>query len=159
MSLLKHAPRFNARDAVRIAQEIYGVRAMAAALPSERDQNFLLQTESGDHFVLKIANATEDRELLEAQQQAMARVAQDAPICQRVVESLGGASIAEIESPAGVRHFVWLVTYQPGVPLGGVKRHSPELLFDLGRRVGQLDRALADFDHPAVHRDFHWDLA
>ncbi len=159
MSLLKRAPRFNARDAVRIAQELYGVRAMATALPSERDQNFLLQTESGDRFVLKIANATEDRALLEAQQQAMARVAQEAPICQRVIESLNGASIAEVESPAGARHFVWLVTYQPGVPLGSVKRHSPELLFDLGRRVGQLDRALVGFDHPAVHRDFHWDLA
>ena len=33
------------------------------------------------------------------------------------------------------------------------------LLHDLGRKLGQLAQALADFDHPAVHRDFHWDLA
>jgi hypothetical protein len=33
------------------------------------------------------------------------------------------------------------------------------LLEDLGRRVGALAGALATFDHPAIHRDFHWDLA
>jgi Ser/Thr protein kinase RdoA (MazF antagonist) len=32
------------------------------------------------------------------------------------------------------------------------------LLRDIGEKLGQLTRALADFDHPAVHRDFHWDL-
>ena len=52
-----------------------------------------------------------------------------------------------------------LVTYLPGVPFGSVRRHSPELLRDLGRSLGRLDRALASFDHPAIHRDFHWDLA
>src|SRR5262249_958102 len=29
----------------------------------------------------------------------------------------------------------------------------------LGRRLAAIDRALATFDHPAIHRDFHWDLA
>jgi Ser/Thr protein kinase RdoA (MazF antagonist) len=33
------------------------------------------------------------------------------------------------------------------------------LLDAFGRTLGRLDTALADFDHPAVHRDFHWDLA
>jgi 4-aminobutyrate aminotransferase-like enzyme/Ser/Thr protein kinase RdoA (MazF antagonist) len=159
MPLLKHAPNFNAEAAVRIAQELFGVCATADALPSERDQNFLLRAETGERFVLKIANAMEDRAMLEAQQQAMARVAQEAPICQRIVPTSGGANIAEVQSPAGARHFTWLVTYLPGVPLGSIKRHSSELLFDLGRRIGQLDRSLCRFDHEAVHRDFHWDLA
>ena len=52
-----------------------------------------------------------------------------------------------------------MVDWLPGVPLGDLRRHSPELLRDLGRRVGQIDRALADFDHPAIYRYFHWDLA
>jgi hypothetical protein len=43
--------------------------------------------------------------------------------------------------------------------MGEVKRHSADLMHDLGRRVAQLDRALADFDHAAVYRDLHWDLA
>jgi Ser/Thr protein kinase RdoA (MazF antagonist) len=51
-----------------------------------------------------------------------------------------------------------MVNYIDGVPLARVSP-SHKLLFHLGRKLGKLDRALADFDHPAVHRDFHWDLA
>ena len=57
MSLLDHAPTFSAQDAIRLAWDLYGIRGAATPLPSERDQNFLLETESGEHYVLKIANA------------------------------------------------------------------------------------------------------
>jgi len=142
-----------------LAREIYGVYATASALPSERDQNFLLCDQSGEKFVLKIANALEDRALLEAQQQAMARITERAPLCQRVAPTLPGDFLTEVRSASGARHFARMVTWLPGAPLGSVRRHSPELLRDLGRRVGQIDRALVGFDHPAIHRDFHWDLA
>jgi len=142
-----------------LAREIYGVDARASALPSERDQNFLLRDQSGEKYVLKIANALEDRALLEAQQQAMARIAERAPLCQRIAPALSGDFLTEIQSASGAGHLVWMVTWLSGATLGGVRRHSPELLRDLGRRVGQIDRALVGFDHPAIHRDFHWDLA
>ena len=61
MSILDHSPRFSVDDARRFAQELYGLSAIASPLPSERDQNFLLLTEAGERFVLKIANATEAR--------------------------------------------------------------------------------------------------
>ncbi|MGH9937618.1 MAG: phosphotransferase, partial [Blastocatellia bacterium] len=163
MSLLKHSPNFSLEEAAALAREIYGVDATASALPSERDQNFLLRDRSGEKYVLKIANAMEDRALLEAQQQAMERIAERAPLCQRVAPALAGDFLTEIQSASGARHFVWMVAWLPGATLGGVKRHSPELLRDLGRRVGQIDRALVGFDRPfdhsAIHRDFHWDLA
>ena len=77
----------------------------------------------------------------------------------RVVPCLDGSAIAEVMSPSGGRHFVRLLTWVPGVPLGSVPDHSPELLEDLGRKVAELDGALAGFDHPAIHRDLYWDLA
>jgi Ser/Thr protein kinase RdoA (MazF antagonist) len=61
-------------------------------------------------------------------------------------------------APGGV-HFVRLVTYVEGVPLAEVRERTPALFESLGRTVGRLDRALDGFDHPAIHRDFHWDLA
>ncbi len=158
--MLAHTPHFTDEDAVRLAQDLYGIRAEATPLPGERDQNFLLQTQAGEQFVLKIANALEDRAMLEAQQRAMMHIAQHAPLCPRVVPTRAGESLAQVQSPSGThRFFVRLLTYLPGVHLADVKRHSPALLRDLGRCLGRMDRALADFDHPAVHRDFHWDLA
>jgi len=159
MSLLKHTPNFSLEEASALARDIYGVDATSSALPSERDQNFLLRCQSGERFVLKVANALEDRAMLEAQQRAMSWIAERARLSQRIAQTPSGDQVTEIRSTSGVSHFVWMVTWLPGTPLGAVRRHSPALLRDLGRRLGQIDRALEGFDHPALRRDFHWDLA
>jgi len=156
---LEHSPCLTTDDATALARRLYGIHAAAALLPGERDQNFLLTTATGDRFVLKIANALEDRAWLEAQNLAMKHLSQHVPVCPQVLPTKTGALIAQIQSPGGANHFARLLSYLPGIPLGKVKRHSAALLRDLGRCIGQLDRALLDFDHPAFHRDFHWDLA
>ena len=148
--LLKHVPDFDVASAEAIAEELFGVRCRAQSLPSERDQNFLLTDSAGEKFVLKIANALESRAFLEAENAVLKHVARRVSLCQTPVR----AEILSIES-----HFARLVRYLPGVPLAKIQPQSPELLRDLGRKLGQLDQALSDFDHPAVHRDFHWDLA
>ena len=38
-----HAPRFTAAEAVRLARHLYGLSLAAEPLPSERDQNFLVE--------------------------------------------------------------------------------------------------------------------
>jgi len=155
MSLLQ-APRFDAAGAERLARDLYGADVSAAPLPSERDQNFLLTVAAGDRFVLKIANGGEQRAMLEAQNAAMAHVAGRVPFTPRVVPTSSGDTIAL--TPDGT-HFVRLVTYLDGTPLARVEDRTPALLEKLGGAVGRLDAALTDFDHPAIHRDFHWDLA
>ncbi len=159
MASVNQAPVCGTETATQLALEIYGLRASASPLPSERDQNFLLRTESGEKFVLKLANALEDRSFLEAQNLALQHVARGLSFCPRVVPSTSGELITEIQTEADTKHLVRLLTWLPGVPLGTLRRRSPELLVDLGRKLGQLDRALETFDHPAIHRDFHWDLA
>src|SRR3954447_17100983 len=159
MDVILHAPTLTAADAVELSRRLFGLAAEATPLVSERDQNFLLQTRAGDRFVLKIANATEERELLDAQNAAMAHVARLTTICPRVIPTVEGEAIAQTTSRAGTRHYVRLVTWIPGVPLGSIAEQPGELLESLGAAVGDLDRALEGFDHPAIHREFHWDLA
>ena len=149
--VLEHAPRFDVEAAVKIADEFFGLCARAQSLPSERDQNFLLTDREGEKFVLKIANALESRAFLEAENAVLKHVARRVSFCQSPVTS----EILSIED----RYFARLVRYLPGVPLAKVQPQPAELLRDFGRKLGQLDRALSDFDHAAVHRDFHWDLA
>ena len=167
MSLLQQAPRFALADAARLARDLYGLDAAASSLPSERDQNFLLVSK-GDlgtgglgtvRYVLKIANAAENRAMLEAQNAAMAHVANPpgrVAVCPRVLPTVAGETIG---LAPGTGHFVRLVTYLEGVPLAEIGPRTPKLFESLGRAVGRLDAALVDFDHPAIHRDFHWDLA
>ena len=154
MQLLEHTPAFDVDTAAAIAGEHFGLRAAAQALPSERDQNFLLTNEAGEKFVLKIANALESRAFLEAQNAILKHVARHVSICQKLLPATSGEEIVTVKS-----HLVRMVHYLPGVPLAEVKPHASGLLHDLGRKLGRLAQALADFDHTAVHRDFHWDLA
>ena len=127
-------------------------------MPSERDQNFLITNNPGEKFVLKIANAREEPAFLEAQNAVLKHVANRVSFCQRLVPASSGEEIITVPGSDGARHLVRMVHYIDGVPLAQLDQ-PPALLRDLGRKLGQLDRALADFDHPAVHRDFHWDLA
>ena len=159
MSIVKHAPKFALADAARLAEELYGLSGAADVLPSERDQNFLVTVKAGDKYVLKIANATEEYAMLDAQNQVMEHVAGFGNLFPKVIPSLRGRSIETVSGLDGRIHYVRLVTFLKGVPLGSVKRHSPELMLDLGRKLGELDKALQGIDHPALHRDFHWDFA
>ena len=154
MSLLQHAPRFDRSEASDLCRTHYGIDGAATPLPSERDQNFVIETAEGERFVLKIANALEDSSTLEAQNAAMAHLAGTA-LAPRVVHSVSGQSIVTIENGHAVRLLTWI----PGEPLGAMASRPAPLLEDLGRRLGEMSAGLASFDHPAVHRQFHWDLA
>ena len=157
MPLLSHIPTFSPTDAEALAADLFGITARAVPLPGERDQNFRLDTPTGEAFVLKIANGEEDAGLLEAQTEALRRV-EATGICPRLLPTTDGEWMAQIAGQNGNRHWVRLLTYLPGTPLARQPRQTPALLRDLGRRVAQVDAALADFDYPAIHRDFDWDL-
>ena len=160
MNLLAHSPHFSATDAARLAHDLYGVDAPASPLASERDQNFLLRPAGGGAFVLKVANALEDPAFLDAQRQAMALVADRTALCARVLPlATSDGWMREVPEASGRRHYVRLLSFIRGTPAGEVRRHSAAYFRDLGRCVGSIDRALEGFDHPATHRDFHWDLA
>ena len=146
---------FDKKSALATAEKHFGIRSSAQQLPSERDQNFLLTNDDGAKFVLKIANAQEDPGFLDAQNLVLKHLAAKGIwFCQQLVPSLSGEEMVEVND-----HLVRVVTYLDGVPLAEVESQPSELLRDLGRKLGQLDHAMADFDHPAVHRVFHWDLA
>ena len=71
MTLVRHTPDFTEKEASDLVLKLYGFTVRAEPLPSERDQNFRIIADTGDRYVLKIANAGEAREILEAQNQAM----------------------------------------------------------------------------------------
>jgi len=74
-----------------------------------------------------------------------------------VVASQSGELISRFDSESS-SNWVRLVTFIPGRPLAKVEQ-TPALLFDLGKKLGELRCALVGFDHDSFHRDFHWDLA
>lgn len=158
--VMQNRPQFTASDGVKLAAEIFGIEASAGELPSERDQNFHLKTANGREFVLKIASAADSFEILDLQNKAMEHIANRAPSvrCPRVCSTPKGENIVSAAGPGGAAHHVRMLTFLKGKVFAGVRPHSRELLRSVGRLFGEMDRALADFSHPAARRDLKWDL-
>jgi 4-aminobutyrate aminotransferase-like enzyme/Ser/Thr protein kinase RdoA (MazF antagonist) len=159
--VVQQAPRLAASEAAAIARELFGLVGALTPLPSERDQNFLVTASDGTRFVLKIFNATEEAAFVEAQHQVLEHLqARGATlVLPRTVPTRSGAPFGVVHGPAEGRHLVRLLTWVPGTPLADVRPHGVGLLESLGRRLGELDRLLAEFAHPAVDRVLPWDLA
>lgn len=155
MSLLHLKPSLSLETAVGAARALFGVDGVAVPLPGERDQNFRIDAYGGGRYVLKIANASESPAMLEAEHLAMIAAGALSP---RPVPSRAGRAVETLEL-GGRPHLVRLLTWIDGVPLATAGRRSPALLRSVGRVVADVDRGLAAIDHPAVHREFAWDLA
>ena len=148
-------PRLDVADAKKILRDTYDIDARELTeLPSERDQNFLVTTPR-ERLVLKIANASESREILEFQNEALQHVAArdpDLPI-PRLRKTRAGGTIADLECG----HLCRLLSYLNGKPLAKTKPHSTQLLRSLGRFMARLDVALEGFSHKAQDRYLYWD--
>ncbi|MGW8319833.1 MAG: hypothetical protein ACWGPS_11350, partial [Candidatus Promineifilaceae bacterium] len=102
-------PRYSLKEAEQLAADLYGLSTKAQALPSERDQNFLL-VEKDRTYVLKIANAAETWDVLTFQNGALNRVRErDEQLgCPRLIPTKGGDSIHAVAHESGNVFFVRL---------------------------------------------------
>ncbi len=156
-------PMFSESEARLIAVNFFDLKGSISEireLPSERDQNFYLESDSGKKFVLKIAAASEELETLKMQNSAMHHLSKrlDNETIPTVCTSKNGIEIEQIRSESGEQHYIRLLTFLPGKLLSNVNTHSSDLLEDYGRFIGTISKELHDFDHPAAHRIFYWDL-
>jgi 4-aminobutyrate aminotransferase-like enzyme/Ser/Thr protein kinase RdoA (MazF antagonist) len=151
--------RFSAAAGLGLARTLWGLGEIAVLeeLPSERDQNFLLER-GAERFVLKLARVQDDAALLDAQNEAMRRVAARTtrfrvPV---PVPSAAGRLVEETTDTDGARRLVRVLRYLPGSPLAEADKDG--LATELGAVLGELSRALAGFRHPGAARDLYWDV-
>jgi 4-aminobutyrate aminotransferase-like enzyme/Ser/Thr protein kinase RdoA (MazF antagonist) len=148
-----------ADESARIAREFYGLATTAKSLPGEYDSNFHLTASNGREFVLKVMHPARERSFIEMQCATLIHLEQNAPQLDlpRVVRNLKSELFAPYVAPDGTTRLVWLLSFISGTVLADVRPHAPELLSDLGRFLGELDRALQSFSHPAAQRELKWD--
>ncbi len=173
---LESIPRFSADEALELAEKEYGIGGSISALPSERDQNFLIDralrmsgvatsTETrgpaGKKFVLKIANVHDAPELLDFQNQAMRRVRTAVAACRvpQVECTLGGLEITRLHNArTGTDHCVRLLDWIDGEVLANSAARGPVLFESIGAGMAGIDTALSSYSHPAMRRILQWDL-
>ncbi|MEE2669945.1 MAG: aminotransferase class III-fold pyridoxal phosphate-dependent enzyme [Gemmatimonadota bacterium] len=147
--------------AIKLLSSSYGLSATVESLPGYHDQNFRVQTDSGEEFVLKISNPREDPDLLDLQTDALnflagREVSFKVPLTIPTKDGESRFSYSENETPTWVR----LLSYLKGDVLAGVQPRTAPLLESLGQCLGQLDVELSGFEHAAARRrEFLWDLS
>jgi 4-aminobutyrate aminotransferase-like enzyme/Ser/Thr protein kinase RdoA (MazF antagonist) len=157
--LFTQPPHISSGEISEFARELYGLDGIISLLESERDQNFRIDTSSGDSFVIKIANSAVDPAILMMQVEALAHIAivdPELPV-PKVIYSKNETALERIQAKDGLSHFVHILSYLPGSypPEGPASR---VLYRPLGACLARLTQALRGFYHPAARYELLWDL-
>ena len=160
---------FSNDDMVKFAQDVYGIHASIRSLAGEYDHNFHLKVDDRAEYVLKIMHPDRTRDEIEFQIAMLDHLAETAPELPlpRVRPTSGGEQVTVMDrggsrttpTESNDSHLVWVLTYNPDPVLADVYPHSRDILTSLGAFLGRMDRALADFSHPAAERPLKWNLA
>jgi len=151
-------PAFPLAKAHKIAAELFGISGTLGPLPSERDQIFLLSSETGRRFVLRISGRGEPQAILEFQNQALFKIAAEDPTLPvpRVCASIARRTVELIQEGTN-SYGVRLLSFVPGVPIRD-QPCSRELFRDIGRSLARLDRALNGLRHPDKDYFLLWNV-
>jgi 4-aminobutyrate aminotransferase-like enzyme/Ser/Thr protein kinase RdoA (MazF antagonist) len=153
------SPDFPIEKVNDIANILYGLTGKLSPLDSERDQNFRISTETGDQFVIKIANSAEDPAVIDMQLKALEHIAivdPELPV-PKVLLSRNDLAIEQIQAKNGTKYTIRTLTYLPGIP----PKDDPTdhlLLRPMGACLARLVLALRGFFHPKANYELLWDL-
>ena len=153
------APNFSLEDVRSLANQLFGLIGSLKQLDSERDQNFHIVTESGNQYVIKIANSAEDTAIIDMQLKALEHISKVDPglPIPGVLPSRNGKIIEEIKSEDGRKHAVRVLSYLTGV--SPKDEYVSNLLFrQMGLILARMTRALNGFFHPIANYELMWDL-
>ena len=153
-------PNVDAADAAHLLEVAFGRRGRLTELGSHQDRNYLVETDGGERFVLKVAREGTGRAELEAENAAILLAAAaglpfELPIPQ---PALDGALIAHAATPGGVAHDLRLVAWIEGEPMDRAGYLAPAVLRAHGEMAARIAIALEGFDHPALDRALQWDV-
>jgi len=152
-------PEFDVTEVAEIAWRLFALEGPMKQLHGERDLNFLIDDARGK-FVFKIANAQESPAMLECQHQVFQRLA-EAQVFPQVATALASVNGDLIETARAVQdneHYCRVLPFIDGHLWADFTESKPELLADLGQRLGLLDQALAGFSHPGLERPLLWNM-
>ena len=150
------SPQVSAELALGLLAEHYGLSATLRALGSQQDLNYRVDSDQG-RFVLKICRGDYAVQELQAQHAGLKHLAEKAGVqVPRVICARSGADLLTLQVADQTVH-VRLLGYIDGQPLTDFDHLPGAVVAGFGRLCGEMDLALADFDHPGLTRTLQWD--
>lgn len=152
---------FTSSDLTSLVQTHFGIEGSLTLLPGELDINAIFTSSAGEKYMLKIAHQDADQANIEMQNGMMLHLERKELALQlpMVKQAQDGSSWVKIQDDQGVDRIMRLLSFVEGALWAGTNPQNAELLYSLGKAVGSLCQGLLDFDHPAAHRQFKWNLS
>lgn len=146
----------DAMDASGIARTAFGLDVAEGPgsvqrLPGDQERNFRVQAAGGQTYLLRLYVSGMPREGIAFLRDLTDHACRDeasrggTELSARLQRFVGEGERIESVEWEGRRVDACLLTFLPGQLLADVHPHSPELIRDFGRTLGQLARALGDF--------------
>jgi len=138
----------------------WGIKARLSALDGEFDLNIKAESADGKRYLLKIMRKGCDVGLVNMQCEAIQHIHASAISVNVpfVVPSKSGRNVESLADEAGNARLVWVLSFLDGIHYASFTPKSSLLIADLGRSIARLHLALEGFDHPALQREFKWNL-
>ena len=152
-------PVATAEEVKAIALQHFGIRGEPSRLPGERDSNFHIGTDDGDHFLLRISNPVEDRQVTDFQTKLLLHIEQADPSLPvpRIVRSVEGSPEIVLTLPGQPPSVVRLYTFLQGEPLHKTPP-SRRQRRNMGEVLARIDLAMREFQHSASNHELMWDM-
>ena len=143
----------------QVLKKVWDIEASITPLAGEYDLNFLA-TGTRD-YVLKVMRLGCEPAFVDLQCQALDHITGQSPTAPipTVVKTMEGKRFTAVADAFGEIRIVWLLEKIKGVLYANFKPQSLALINDIGGVLGTVDKALSNFEHPELHRDFKWNLS
>lgn len=143
----------------QLVSQHYGLTVKAKALNGYDELNFLLTGDNGKQFIGKIATSEHNFHFLEAQVKILDHLSKTsiADKFQQVLPNSVSQSLTPIIAD-DKHYYLRILNFLEGSFWVEEQHHSDELQQDLGAFLGQMDKALTGFFHPAINRSYEWDI-
>ena len=150
------SPQVSAAQALELLKEHYGLSGRLQALGSQQDLNYRVDSDQG-RFVLKICRGDYSVLELQAQHAGLKHLAEHSGVpVPGVIAAKNGADLLSLDVDGQAVH-VRLLDYIDGQSLTHLDHLSHSVVAGFGRLCGEMDLALAGFDHPGLERTLQWD--
>ena len=154
-------PHFSLKEARKIAIKAFALATEEIRdLPGDRSQNFLIQTESAQKYVLKISSSFDHLEELDFENQVILKLSQELPRYHFPLPQpdVNGQYISTYKRPNEL-FYLRLFDYVEGPSLADLQSVPPPKLWsEIGRLLGRIDLTLRDFYHAGSKRELPWDV-
>lgn len=151
---------FSEADMQQLAIEHYGLSATVKALDGYDELNFILTDEKNQKYILKLSDENQPYPFLEAQVKILQHL-RKSPLAdnfQQFSINKNGEALTQITKD-NKTYYIRILSFLEGSFWYEQPKKSDTALYNLGAFMGNMDKALQDFSHPAMHRNYTWDIS